>query len=82
MHTADPIVLTYEVGTHCTDPTVSNPDGSSTDVTMQDGTNAQPGGIGVDKDGQSAVKAFDIDIDMDDVWMRSKAGDVRTRYLH
>ncbi|PVF97663.1 hypothetical protein CPB86DRAFT_415798 [Serendipita vermifera] len=79
MHTADPIVLTYEVGTHCTDSTVSNADGSSADITMQDGTamsGVQPGGIGVGKDGKSAIKSFDIELDMDDVWMRSKAGDV------
>jgi hypothetical protein len=34
------------------------------------------GGIGVNKDGQSAIKAFDVELDMDDLWMRAKAGDV------
>jgi hypothetical protein len=39
------------------------------------------GGIGVKADGQSAVKAFDVELDMDDLWMRMKAADVSNRLL-
>jgi len=30
----------------------------------------------VNADGQSAIKAFDVELDMDDLWMRRKAADV------
>lgn len=46
---------------------------------MADPSNPAPmpsGGIGVNDDGQSAVKAFDIDLDLDDIWMRARAGEV------
>ena len=51
----------------------------SSDVDMVDSTTSatlSPGGIGVNKDGKSAIKAFDVELDMDDLWMRAKAADV------
>jgi hypothetical protein len=72
MQPADPLVLQYELGTHCLEST-------GADVEMADSTTPAkptPGGIGVKADGQSAVKAFDIELDMDDLWMRMKAADV------
>jgi hypothetical protein len=76
MQPADPLILQYEVGTHCLEPT-------GVDVEMSDSTTPAkptPGGIGVNADGQSAVKAFDVELDMDDLWMRMKAGDVSARF--
>ena len=73
MQPADPLVLQYEIGTHCLDSV-------SADVDMEDSTNpAKPAsaGTGVNTDGQSAIKAFDVELDMDDLWMRMKAADVR-----
>lgn len=71
MQPPDPLVLHYEIGTHCLD--------SNTEMdTSGPGTlgHLTPGGIGVNKDGRSAIKAFDIEMDMDDLWMRSKIADV------
>lgn len=76
MQPADPLVLQYEIGTHCLDTT-------GADVDMADPTTpAKPtsAGIGVNADGQSAVKAFDVELDMDDLWMRMKAADVSLQY--
>ena len=72
---ADPIALRYEIGAHCIDPAISG------DVEMSDSTGVavpKPGGIGVDKDGKSGLTVYDVALDMDDLWMRAKAGEVRS----
>lgn len=69
----DPIMLRYEIGTHCIDPAISG------DVEMSDSTGVavpKPGGIGVDKDGKSGLTVYDVALDMDDLWMRAKAGEI------
>lgn len=35
-----------------------------------------PMGVGVNSDGRSAAKAVDVELDLDDIWMRAKAGEV------
>ena len=74
----DPITLRYEIGAHCIDPTISG------DVEMSDSTGVavpKPGGIGVDKDGKSSLTVYDVSLDMDDLWMRAKAGEVCTHRI-
>ncbi|KAG8828395.1 SWI/SNF complex component snf12 [Serendipita sp. 401] len=73
MAPADPIVLRYELGTHC----IETATGGDVDMTSGTGVAAPlPGGIGVDKNGESAITAYDLSLDMDDLWMRSKAADI------
>lgn len=72
MQPADPIVLQYELGTHCVEA-------AGLDIEMTDSiapARPSPFGNGVNADGQSAIKAFDVELDMDDLWMRRKAADV------
>lgn len=71
MQPADPVILQYEIGTH-------RLDSAGQDMDMDDPSNPvkiSSGGIGVNEDGQSAIKAFDVELDMDDLWMRMKAAD-------